>query len=331
MMNACHNFYKNSLKTMGEQATRKRIEISGTDLITPVIRTILYFDIFNYPLELEEIQRFLGVKISREDLEDILESLVRKEYIFRQDVYYSMKPGMEHIHRRISGNSKAEQMLPKAQQRAELITRFPFVKAVFASGSLSKGYMDEKSDLDFFIVTTPGRLWVARILLVIYKRIFLGNSHKEFCVNYFIAADHLQIEEKNHFTATELATVIPLTGKKYYPQLMRENQWLFDFFPNYILRPTPGQHEIAPWYKKMLEWGLSLFGGKLLDNFCMWLTQKRWERLYRSSYSRPDFNVAFKSRKDVSKNHPRHFQKKVTDLLEEKWKVFAKNFSPESI
>jgi hypothetical protein len=316
---------------MGEQATRKRVELSGSEVIGPVIRTILYFDIFNYPLKLEEIQRFLAVKISSEDLEDILESIVMKEYIFRQDVYYSMKPGMEDIHRRISGNSKAEQMLPKAQQRAELISRFPFVKAVFASGSLSKDYMDEKSDLDFFIVTTPGRLWVARIILAIYKRIFLGNSHKEFCINYFIAADHLQIEEKNHFTATELATVIPLTGKKYYPKLMDENQWLYDFFPNYIVRPTQLNHEISPLYKKILEVGLSLFGGKLLDNFCMWLTQRRWERLYSSAYAAPDFNIAFKSRKDVSKNHPRHFQKKVTDLLEEKWKVFVKNFSPESL
>jgi hypothetical protein len=68
-----------------------------------------------------------------------------------------------------------------------------------------------------------------------------------------------------------------------------------------------------------------------LDNFCMWLTQRRWERLYSSAYSAPDFNIAFKSRKDVSKNHPRHFQKKVIDLLEEKWKVFVKNFSPQSL
>lgn len=316
---------------MGEQATHRRIELLEADVIAPVIRTILYFDIFNYPLKLKEIQRFLGVKISSEDLEDILESLVIRKYIFRQDIYFSMKPGMEDIRRRISGNSKAKQMLPKAQRKAELISRFPFVKAVFASGSLSKGYMDEKSDLDFFIITTPGRLWVARILLVIYKRIFLGNSHKEFCINYFIAADHLQIEEKNHFTATELATVIPLTGITYYSRLMHENKWLFDFFPNYSARPAQEGPEVYPWYKKLLERGLSLFGGKQLDNLCMWLTQQRWERLYRSVYAAPDFNIAFKSRKDVSKNHPRHFQKKVIELLEEKWKAFAKNFSPESL
>ena len=96
--------------------------------------------------------------------------------------------------------------------------------------------MDEKSDLDFFIITAPKRLWIARTLLVMYKRFFLFNSHKYFCVNYFVDEDHLEIEEKNLFTATELATVIPLYGQVHYTNLLKANPWLKRFFPNYTPR-----------------------------------------------------------------------------------------------
>ncbi len=124
------------------------------------------------------------------------------------------------------------------KSRPKLISRFPFVRAVLASGSLSKGYMDEKSDIDFFIITAPHRLWIARTLLVLYKRLFLGGSHKHFCVNYFVDEDHLEIEEKNLFTATELATVLPLYGAEQYKSLIKTNGWVRDFFPNYIARST---------------------------------------------------------------------------------------------
>ena len=86
--------------------------------------------------------------------------------------------------------------------------------------------MDEHSDLDFFIITKPNRLWIARMLLALYQKIVLLNSHKYFCVNYFVDEHHLAIEEKNLYTATELSTLIPLYGKEYYPQLMMANHWI---------------------------------------------------------------------------------------------------------
>ena len=100
----------------------------------------------------------------------------------------------------------------KALRNARLIFHFPFTRAIMISGSLSKNYADEASDVDYFIIVKPGRLWIARTLLIIYKRIFLMNSKKYFCVNYFIDEDHLEIEEKNLFTAVELTTLIPIHG-----------------------------------------------------------------------------------------------------------------------
>ncbi|HTE31051.1 MAG TPA: hypothetical protein VK666_11805, partial [Chryseolinea sp.] len=204
-----------------------------------VIRTLLYYDIFNYPLKSSEVFRFLGMNsVTESDVAFALTNLEQKGAIYKISEYYCIKPAEDDVHRRIKGNKTAESFLDLARRQALFIASFPFVRGVLVSGSLSKGYMDEKSDLDFFIITAPRRLWIARTLLVMYKRLFLFNSHKFFCVNYFVDEDHPEIEEKNLFTATELATVIPFYGSQQYQQLIGSNVWLTQYFPNFKPRST---------------------------------------------------------------------------------------------
>jgi hypothetical protein len=307
----------------------KEVEYDTTVLQEHILRTLLYYDIFNYPLKADEVLRFLGTRHTQVDiLRQELDHLVSEGQIFRFGEFYSISDNASNIERRQHGNREAERCLHLAFKKAKLISRFPFVRAVLASGSLSKGYMDEKSDLDFFIITKPGRLWIARMLLVMYKRIFLFNSHKYFCVNYFIDTDHLEIEEKNLFTATELATAIPLYGREHYLKLHQQNAWVLNFFPNYTPRPTA---DVAPSvvgrFKGLLEKAINVFGGNRLEEHFMKLTWERWMKMYGQQYGQQDFKVAFKTKNYASKNHPRHYQKKVVTLYTEKVKAHSQKFN----
>ena len=73
--------------------------------------------------------------------------------------------------------------MPKAIKRAKFISKFPYIENVSISGALSKNYYNNDGDIDFFLITQPNRLWIARTLLIIYKKMFLLNSRKYFCVN----------------------------------------------------------------------------------------------------------------------------------------------------
>jgi hypothetical protein len=295
-----------------------------------VIKTLLYYDIFQYPLKGSEVFCFLRINsVTEKDVIQCLDGLVQQKCVSKFGELYSLQPTETNIERRIKGNQEAKRYLPLAKQRALQISRFPFVRAVLASGSLSKDYMDENSDLDFFIVTAPSRLWISRTLLVIYKRLFLHNSHKQFCVNYFVDSEHLEIEEKNLFTATELATVIPLYGADYYHQLIAKNKsWLTEYFPNFKPRDAvavPVHQKV--FLKKVTEGVINLLVGKSLNLFFMWLTQRRWKQLYASHYNVNDFKIAFKTKEYVSKNHPRHFQKKVMDHYREQLLLINKTLN----
>jgi len=290
-----------------------------------ILRTLLYYDIFHYPLKADEVRRFLGAPLEHEDyVHSRLKVLTAHRYISQFGDFFGIQDSEHDAVRRAKGNAEAERLTGLARKKARFIGSFPFVRGVMASGSLSKGYMDEKSDLDFFIVTAPGRLWIARTLLVMYKRIFLFNSHKYFCVNYFVDEHHLEIEEKNLFTATELATALPLYGPEHYSNLLKANPWLTDFFPNFRPRPTDDvARSKQRGIKKILEACFNLAPFSRLDHHFKKMTLQRWEKLYRREYSDADFRVAFKTKDHASKNHPRNYQRKVLELYADKVKAFG--------
>ena len=298
------------------------------DLEEQVLKTLLYFDIFNYPLKIGEILKFLRIRSqSPDELADCLKDLTDKQHVFRYGELYGLHADDKNFRRRIKGNAEAQKWLRVAEKRARLLGKFPFVRAVMASGSLSKGYMDEKSDLDFFIVTAPRRLWFARTCLVMYKRIFLRNSHKHFCVNYFVDSEHLEIEEKNIFTATELATLIPLFNHREYQKVIDENLWVKEFFPNFTVRNSSLLKDGDPSRIKDFSELLILPLTGWLDRWFMRVSLRRWMRLYGAGYSKEDFEIAFKTRRYVSKNHPNHYQKKVLERYQRKLSEFQNLFA----
>lgn len=283
-----------------------------------VLKTLLYSDIFNYPLTAGEVYEKLPTNhTSVEEVSGMLEQLKSEGLIFGYRNFFSTQNKPELADRRVNGNAKADAMMPIAINRAATIYRFPFVQAVMISGSLSKHYMDEKSDLDYFVVTKPGRLWIARGAMALYKRLFLNNSHKQFCVNYFVDTEHLEIEEKNIFTAMELATLLPVCGLDHYRKLMASNRWLSDFLPNHTVSDNTKDYRPPVRLKQAWEVILSIIATPL-DTFLMKVASTRWKLQFGKVFAPEDFNIAFKTRKYVSKNHPNHFQKRITELYQER-------------
>ncbi len=297
---------------------------------TELVKTLLYFDIFQYPLSAKELKRFCGTRTTREEVEYDLDFLEKGGYVKQKDGFYSIadKDINSMVARRSKGKLKAEKMLKTAKGYSKLISYFPFVRGVYLSGSLSKGYADEKSDVDYFIITEPARLWFCRMLLVIFKRLFLFNSHKYFCVNYFIDAQDLEIQDKNIFTATELATLMPACNTALYRKLMMANRWVKDFFPNTLLESVSG--EVMPANNSGLKrFAEKIFSGKAgdkLDDYCYKITIAKWQKKF-NYFSDAEFELNLRSQKNVSKHHPRGFQKKVLNALNEKMKEFEQKFN----
>jgi hypothetical protein len=282
-----------------------------------IMKTMLYFDIFRYPLKADEVFHFLQRNsVAPETVAKSLDELADRKVLFRYDQLFSLSNSGQDAVRRLRGNQLADDIMPFATKQASLIASFPFVRAVMGSGSFSKNYMDEKSDLDFFIVTSANSVWLVKTMLAVYKRVFLGNSHKYFCTNYFLDEHHLEIDEKNLFTATELATLVPLYNGAMYRKLIEANQWLREFFPNFTPRNFD-QRTTRRRARKTFELMLWPFKG-IMEIVLKWLNVSRLKFIYEKSYSPDDFRVAFKATKHASKIHPRNFQRVIMNRYHEK-------------
>jgi predicted nucleotidyltransferase len=285
-----------------------------------ILRTLLYFDIFSYPLTAEEIKSYSSQPLLAISTEK-LDGLVERKLLFKLGGFYSLQNNPSLELRRKEGNQLAQKKTATAARYSRLVASFPFVKAVLLSGSISKGYMDEKSDIDYFIVTDENRLWIVRTALALFRRIFLFNSHKNLCTNYFVDLNNLEIKEKNSFTAIEFCTLVPMYGKSTIHALQQTNKWVNNFVPNHTVKAYAAADKKFR-IKSLLE---NLLPSRLLDTVNSALLQRtlrHWRRRYGAQLSDADFQIAFRSTPGISKSHPQFFQKKVLDRLNQKIKSF---------
>ncbi|MFK7933259.1 MAG: hypothetical protein AB8G22_07105, partial [Saprospiraceae bacterium] len=137
--------------------------------------------------------------------------------------------------------------------------------------------------------------------------------------NYFIAKDHLKIEEQNTFTATELATVMPIYGYEVYEKFIQQNQWVKAYYPNFIQRPKKGQviSLLYP-FKKIVEFALNNRIGDAINERFRQMNWKRYIKMYGHLHQPEEMELMFKSKSYVSKNHKLNYQQMVTNKIEEK-------------
>jgi hypothetical protein len=283
----------------------------------------MYFDVFQYPLLQTEVLQLLSPpNQSSAPIQEAVENLVSNNMILREKGFLRIREDAACIERRIKGNIEAEKYFKKAKSIAGVLSSFPFVRSVMLSGSLSKGYMDKGSDVDFFIITEKGRLWLCRSLLAFARKILPGPLKKFCCINYFIDTSSLSIPDKNFFTATELAFLYPVYGDEWLAAIHSNNEWFRDFYPspikrNHFVQKTP----YLSLLKGFLEWAL---GGKLGG----WLEAKfynfmkdRWQKRYNlKNDGVSDVNI--RTNKNVSKHHEKGHQFIVLSKVQELVKIF---------
>ncbi len=283
-----------------------------------VIDTLRYFSCFNHPLLATEIRLFAGMPCSEQDVQGCLNRLVHLGEVQVFNDYYGLADIRGSVVARLEARQKLDGFQHRIQRSARIISWFPFVTFVGLSGSLSKGIAPKGADIDFFIVTATNRLWIARTLLHIFKKCtFIFNRQHDFCMNYFVDETALQIEEQNRFTATELATLVPLfSHSECYERFYAHNTWSKAMLPNYDKASFFPRSEKAT-VRKGVEWVLNKLAPAGLNQWLMRMTDQKWQRKWRrSGYPQEDYNLAFKTRTNVSKNHFKNTQKKVLNQLE---------------
>lgn len=213
-----------------------------------------------------------------------------------------------------------------ARAAASLIKQFPFVRGVMVSGELSKNLATGKCDVDFFVIAEPGRVWIARTLLILFKKIFLLNRKKYFCVNTFTAADALEFDEKNLYTAAEIAYLKPIYGAGICRDFAAANGWVKGFFPNFDPALIPevrcAVSDTPSGLQRVLERLLGFLPLDRIDSALLQWMERVWARRY-PGLDDEKRRHAFRSTKSESRTYPSDYQEHVLAWYEKQMNAFA--------
>jgi len=288
-----------------------------------ILKTLAYFDIFDYPITQEEIMFFLDRETGDGELKMALSGLVKRGCIFRLGPFYSLQNNLSLKDRRARGNNYARNLLQVAGRISCMLYQFPYVRGIGISGSLSKNFADEHADIDYFIITRSNRLWIARTFMHLYKKwTFVTGRQHLYCMNYYIDEEALKIEEKNIFTAIELITLIPVCGNGKLTDFFAANDWVTTFLPRYSHRARTADNVRNSFFKRGVEWCLNNRLGDLLDDLFRKITARRWAKKEALGIrTAKGFSMSLKTGKHFSRPNPEMLQKKILTVYSDKLSV----------
>ena len=215
------------------------------DLPKNILKTIHYADLFDYPLRLIEVRRYLISKspVSPEDISAALQNLVEGGRIVQEEDLYFLPGRSQLVSTRWEREANTKVKIGRVTPAIRLIGFCPWVKLVGLTGALAVGNGDKKSDVDLLIVTSGGRLWLTRFLVFVFLNLTnlkrndrQKDSSGKVCANLWLDEENLSVGESDRdlVVAHEIAQMKPLVNKNnMYEKFVTQNLWLKNFLPNW--------------------------------------------------------------------------------------------------
>jgi hypothetical protein len=251
-------------------------------LAEAILRALLYADIFHYPLTVEEIHRYLVAYEATlaEVAQALAEDKTLRARVAWQGAYAMLAGQGEHAALRESRAEANQQLWAAARRYAVALAALPFVRMVAVTGSLAVyNSRDAADDIDYLIVTAPGRLWLARFFAVMLTHV--GHLRRvALCPNYLITLDALEQPDRSLFTAHELAQMVPLYGLDVYTRLMEANAWARAYLPNAFPAPPAVALVVLPEWVRACKAAIEgLLQGALGEHWEAWERARKIRRL----------------------------------------------------
>ena len=242
-----------------------------------ILRTLLYADVFDYPLSAAEIEHYLlGDPSALGQIGPRLQSSQwLSQRVTRANGYYTARGRAELAALRDQRRSDSQRLWARARVWGLRLGALPFVRMVAVTGALAVNNARTGDDIDFLVVTAPGRVWLTRALciaLVRLARLFRVG----LCPNYVLARSAIAQEQRNLYVAHDLLQMVPLAGFTVYEEMRAANRWAEDLLTR-ARRPLHHEPELRPspllgLLQRLGEW---LLRGWLGDRLEAWERRRK--------------------------------------------------------
>lgn len=207
-----------------------------------LLRTLIYSDIFNFPLTEEELwlDIIADKKINKETVKRTIKSLPK--YIYSKDGFFCLSGKEKIINKRIGRMEIAQKKIKIALSVIKHLSYIPTILFIGITGRLSHIDAGPADDIDIFIITKKNTIWTTRLIILAILEL-MGVRRKrddadprdKICPNLIIEESALAwpVERRDLYTAHEIIHMLPLfTRNNTYQKFLAKNDWIKQFYPN---------------------------------------------------------------------------------------------------
>jgi hypothetical protein len=234
-----------------------------------ILKTLAWFDVFDYPLTREEIWRY-GLFIDQCEvplLEKELEKLLAHKVIAQTEIFYHLPGRGELVAERKKRFNYTDQKFKRAMAFAKIFRFLPSIELIALGNLIGPHNLRSGGDIDLLIVAKPGTIWATRFLTVGLVKLFglrptSTNSKDTICLSFYATSDALNFENiaeiKYLYFFYWLAFLTPIYDQgRAYEKLMRDNRWITERLPNFFSQIPHHSRTVEPAKCYLLNWLLA--------------------------------------------------------------------------
>lgn len=297
-----------------------------------VYTALCFFDIFDHPLTFEELfGALIGIRTSTPEVQKFL---AHDRNIEEREGFYFLK-GREHL---VELRKQRDPLIQKYQKKIRrylpFIQKIPYVRMAGVCNTLAMGTANGQSDIDLFIITAPGRIFLARTLTTFLFSLLGVRRHGakiagRFCLSFYMSEEYLDLKKIMHhsddiYLIYWFRTLQPIYGKSMYKKFIQDNAWIDEkYFPSdktlntaSLLKPNKILEKTASFWEFILDHTIGNFLEKKLAQIHLKRHQKKRQKLGPESSVVVDESMLKFHNVDRRREFFEKFQKKIRLLKE---------------
>jgi len=256
------------------------------ELARAVFYTIVYFDVFDFPLTAWEVYRclwreHLPSEVGFLDVQRVLDSGAFG--IAAREGFYVLSGRGELIRLRKTRAAIAEKKYRRARRVSLFLSLCPFVRLVAVSNSLAYGNVRENSDIDLFIIAAKDKIWTARFFTIGFLKLCglrptPARKRDTICLNFFVSEEALNLKNLRKsgpvpdiYFIYWVRQLVPLyDAGDVFSRFVQSNGWVGNYIGAVsVCRPNTRrrirERDILRFLKHNGEWLLRV---RALERFC---------------------------------------------------------------
>lgn len=268
---------------------------SSTALDRAILGALAYHDVFDFPLTVEEVWRWLYVNDDADtaevahatpaDVDWAISALSIAGKVDRAGSYVTLKSRSGIIATRISRHAANERKWRCARHVASVLRLVPFVRFVGVVNTLALDNARPESDIDLFVIVKRRRLWLTRAVVTALVHAMGVRRHgttvtDRVCLSFYVSDGALNLEPLKHpaiahdsYLAYWVTEVVPMYSRgNAWQAFLRANGWVTKRIPH-GLAVMPVSYFDDSVFAKILRALPELIGYSVVGDAAEWLAR----------------------------------------------------------